>query len=808
MLEVWYSKVLDMLKNNVTINTRRSAGLPSLLCGILIADQSGRLLAQAFADMEDIARQEVDAKSAEEGSLAQVHAMNCLKDILKTTRLGEKTQQHIPTALQLAADALRSEVWAVRNCGLMLFRAVIDRLLGTNDAHPEDVVVVQKRISAEQHPALLDVLLGLLPSSDVASTRYEGVFPALSLLQHTQIPASRLEETKSAVAGLTGSASWHVRDKAARTLASLVGVEDVHDQLKLILRPGLIGQNHLHGSLLTAKYITSGLRRNLGGSTTVQGFNDNSIGPEYIWGQHLQALTNILNSTPSYVVKAACLDVVSSILQLTAECIPSQDLSIFHDFNNDFDITSDHSSSAVLRQAWARYVAHRIRCGRFDTQNEPLALFRKVLDLAGRDPDAAAYFFNAVDWSLPSVPCSVDCDEDCGVTIGWFCIDVLAKDTVDVRLRSEAHRVLLSLRSDVKDILQGERVGRLLSAETSGSITDSRYHQYSVDQLLSLRTLQLEATASTVNPEAVTRWALEVAAAIKGDGIHTRDAGATALSLVDDLWTQMTLPTWTDLCLAVYDLLNDDDEDVRLLAAVIVPRILAANTTAPSSPPQILEPIAASQQLLAALHKRYTTSDSDASYLTFIALSRAFDFSPDAAISSVKYQLASFSSTDTALFAEEKQNLYLDDAREVRIWAKYLQRLPSPAFSEQELASFTNWVLDGLTHLSIAAEVTTVVDGPLGWTTKEETIFTLGLRVILGVEVLFSWVAKGVRLSIRPSDLRMKVFECVKRWEVGKVNCLWREEWERVLGEAVVGKTRAVDGVARFVAGVEGRKLI
>jgi hypothetical protein len=348
----------------------------------------------------------------------------------------------------------------------------------------------------------------------------------------------------------------------------------------------------------------------------------------------------------------------------------------------------------------------------------------------------------------------------------------------------------------------------LLSAEISRSIEDSRHHQGSVDQFLSLRTLQLEATASTANPDTVSRWALEVAAAIKGDGIHNRDAGATALSLINNLWTQMTLPIWTDLCLAVYDLLNDDDEDVRLLAAGVVSRVLAANTTALSSPPQILEPIVASQQLLAALHKRYTTSDSHASHLTSIALSRAFNFSTTAAPLSVADQIASLSSTDTALFAEEKQNLYLDDAREVRIWAKYLQRLPPPAFSEQELASFTNWVLEGLTHLSTAAEATTAFDGPLGWTTKEETIFTLGLRVILGVEVLFSWVGKGVRLSTRPSDLRMKVFECVKRWEEGKVNCLWREELERVLGEAVVGKTRAVDGVARFVAGVEGRKLI
>ena len=51
------------------------------------------MLAKAFEDLEAIARQEVDLASAEEGSLAQVHAMNSLKDVLKNTRLddAEKT---------------------------------------------------------------------------------------------------------------------------------------------------------------------------------------------------------------------------------------------------------------------------------------------------------------------------------------------------------------------------------------------------------------------------------------------------------------------------------------------------------------------------------------------------------------------------------------------------------------------------------------------------------------------------------------------------------------------------------------------
>ena len=87
-------------------------------------------------------------------STPQVHAINCIKDVLKNSRLGEASEPHVPAALRLAADALQSDAWAVRNCGLMLFRAIIDRLLGTSDAHLDDDFAHHKRISVQHFPQL------------------------------------------------------------------------------------------------------------------------------------------------------------------------------------------------------------------------------------------------------------------------------------------------------------------------------------------------------------------------------------------------------------------------------------------------------------------------------------------------------------------------------------------------------------------------------------------------------------------------------------------------------------------------------
>ncbi|KAK3065933.1 hypothetical protein LTR53_017873, partial [Teratosphaeriaceae sp. CCFEE 6253] len=262
LLQNWYAVVIAILHNKTTINTRRSAGLPSLICGILIAASDGQPMQQAFADLEAIAKEPMASDTAQEGSLPQVHALNCIKDVLRNSRLGEASEGYVPLAMTLAADALRSPAWAIRNCGLMLFRAVIDRLLGTNRAHLEEDGQGPKRLSLDQHPQLLELVLGLLDSeapsssdSKEALARSEGVFPALQLLQRLAVPEQQRPAALRAIRLLMASPSWHVRDKAARTYASLVAKTDVGEELRDLLQTSTASQNALHGALLGAKYL-------------------------------------------------------------------------------------------------------------------------------------------------------------------------------------------------------------------------------------------------------------------------------------------------------------------------------------------------------------------------------------------------------------------------------------------------------------------------------------------------------------------------------------------------------------------------
>jgi hypothetical protein len=92
--------------------TRRSAGIPTLMAGIIAAEPQagGKLLARAMKDL--IAEASVKAKSAniEESRLPQVHALNCVKEIFTTSKLSVPSEAYIGQGLELAAKMLNSQV--------------------------------------------------------------------------------------------------------------------------------------------------------------------------------------------------------------------------------------------------------------------------------------------------------------------------------------------------------------------------------------------------------------------------------------------------------------------------------------------------------------------------------------------------------------------------------------------------------------------------------------------------------------------------------------------------------------------------
>lgn len=206
-----------------------------------------------------------------------------------------------------------------------------------------------------------------------------------------------------------------------------------------------------------------------------------------------------------------------------------------------------------------------------------------------------------------------------------------------------------------------------------------------------------------------------------------------------------------DVYLALYDTLNDDDEEVRDLGAEVVSWIVS--TSPLHYPSQSLVSLAASLRFSRFLAEVYSESS-----LLFIRAVQRFVGLPeshehlsasiegDSSVTNLKFQpvhdlLISARTEDTALFAEEKQNLFIDEVREAQIWSGVLTMLSNYAYDAAIAAEVSTWVIEGIRTLIETAKSET--DGALGWTSKPE-VFTLGTRVIYGASVLLHWEKLGL----------------------------------------------------------------
>jgi hypothetical protein len=262
--------------------TRRSAGIPALMTGILMANSKSPALGDVMAQLKTLARQPAAITAKDETNLPQVHAMNCLKEIFKSSSLGKRCENHIADCLQIAAESLKSEMyvlpvdfnriklnicsWAIRNCGLLLLRSLIDCLFGTS----ESKLITEAgwdgksiRLAYERYPALPEILLSLMATQTTqpmarASPQIgavESVFPALDIIRRAGPPKRLREEIHACIKSHLGSSIWHVRDIAARTICTLLLDERWLEGLTELLETCSNSSNQVHGVLLATKYL-------------------------------------------------------------------------------------------------------------------------------------------------------------------------------------------------------------------------------------------------------------------------------------------------------------------------------------------------------------------------------------------------------------------------------------------------------------------------------------------------------------------------------------------------------------------------
>jgi hypothetical protein len=354
-----------------------------------------------------------------------------------------------------------------------------------------------------------------------------------------------------------------------------------------------------------------------------------------------------------------------------------------------------------------------------------------------------------------------------------------SREVLNMQFQDAIENAVIALEGDHVKVPSSD-IGRLSEAEAMKRITN----QTEADQWLEDRAshIEQEVAAASDNLTFISDlhgWAQAVQTTLHDYSVFSRQAAVHGLSHLDHTWPKLAQDPAAEellrsLCLSVYDLLNDDDEEIRIEAANSAHKILSADSASALSGPTV--PLVATQQLAELLTRRWP----DNADLFASAISRAFGVSKRSE-KSVEQQFQSFEKAEYALFKEEKQNLYIDDVRETRIWAKVAMRVSSSAVQEDLLSDLTKWTVDGFAALIDRFKFN--VDGPLGWS-SDENAFLLGLQVLHAAEVLLLLVGRGFALSVLASVLRDGLTGLVEVARIRGGNISWIREGERVLGSA------------------------
>lgn len=232
-------------------------------------------------------------------------------------------------------------------------------------------------------------------------------------------------------------------------------------------------------------------------------------------------------------------------------------------------------------------------------------------------------------------------------------------------------------------------------------------------------------------------------------------------------------------------MLQDDDDEIRFLAAVATSTFIST-THAQEETPTV--PLLATQHLLTHLLTLFPTSAALGTHalvrLTAAASPKQLFSTPFAAI------LDEATTPQTALFAQEKQNLYRDDVLDALSWTRILSN-PSllSSLSTSVLEKAAEWTTSALACLTTRFE--DEEDGALGFASRAE-VFTLLIRAVcLADVVLKSGVAKG------KTDVKLGLAKSVKAMGEGEGHGALVEKAEGVLEADVLRSLGVVRGVAR-----------
>ncbi|KAM0098262.1 hypothetical protein ACP6JE_007210 [Aspergillus fumigatus] len=765
----WYQEARKIIFEAASQLTRRSAGLPALATGILLSKPGGPLFRQVMDELHEIshlpAEQDLVKQKVE---LPQVHAMNCLKDIFTNTKLGPFTESYIMPALTLSAEQLGSPIWALRNSGLMLFRALLTRMCrlltganfgfgGSSGSEPG------ARISFHKYPGLLELLSNLLvPKDKKQDSQFddhgivtERVFPALELIAE-KIPSVSDDDDvllRNLVREQLKSPVWGIREHSARVYASLLKRADILIEIQALLEVerGLETQDFLHGKALCAKYA---LRR----------FASISLP---FWNNHLNEVASVIqdifatlfHSAHSPFVATTLIEILNDALEKSIESGAedsaihivnhASDVFAFEDILN-FQLDSSHPHWQTLNTTRAASLLRRVLAW---TSFLRMFISGNVETLESFLQKVSCFDSNAGRWIIEQMQAVLgERGRYREPVLALYSSVILGSYTAEVKMAAVSSLetilcvVLESRETGLKEIsLPWDALHEQIDLEPSEQTPNRDMSNVELRLQGCLLAIRASLNHWKGMERDIRRWATRLRFAMQEETeFTTRHAAVTSLTTFGRILRPVGSPPQVDavfleIYLILYDMLNDDDEELRELATSTASWILSYSTVSPSKA-VTLAPRYASDLLSKFIVESYAQSSLLCTRIIQYITGQAPKVSGSVdkpRLKAVPDQLCEHRKESTILFEEEKQNLFIDEVREVDVWAPMLLQMAESSFDSGLVREITTWVLAGLSYICKFAVEESGNDGLLGWASKPET-FTLGVRVISVTGVLVS----------------------------------------------------------------------
>ncbi|KAK6527027.1 hypothetical protein TWF281_010222 [Arthrobotrys megalospora] len=753
----WLDKLLGIVSSSGKLITRRSAGLPMAIGAIIISEiqmkkKQNAFLQHAFRSLQNTVQTPKTLSDGEDGNghleLPQVHALNCMRFLFMDSQLSAVVDPYVSSSLHMAFNCFKSEIWAVRNCGIMLYTAIVNRIF------PKDgsTQVFKAERFFQRYSGLDSVFIETLSDGfqDLSDHRLiEAVYPALDVISRLSFPDSQeSDELKDLVIRYLECKIWKTREAAAKSILAFTSSRESAVELFTEFLTWNFGDyvrdnNVIHGGLCAARET---YEQKISGVEDEFQSKAESIVADAT-RHYLEYSNKVSPVNQALFIKLAGIVFSANTAALAEHVLPFCQ-RVLEEAQGSPPYTFAHS---LLRKEIARVMALAapdIACGYLSFEDPDYGVsLSEVLSKAGKTVE-----LHKTLGELKGHAGAHSSDEGVAAATTAFGLlqDILNRHEWEWYRVAAANMLLLSSKQEA---INPKALAQLAS---DGLVEPLR------ETTLILSGLNISSISACGGiyaselPLSIQAWIRELFNNVK-DEIPYSSRMAVLRSIekafggfkVSDHETQQAiLPVW----IVLQKLLNDDEDDIRNMAARIVTILLALDEAECEA--GALIPLRAERRLFEHLTRieAYTNAEIQ------LRLMEDLLGLPLEKVNDIKQQLITANTPNTLLFKIEKQNLYRDELRCMDYYLEFLSKATREERSPELVGKLTEYVAIGMQTLwEIAQEYQVVTgeggvsieegklkaaDGIMGWTTATEEIFVMGMRVANGFRLLGMW---GVR---------------------------------------------------------------